>query len=113
MGPLALYMYLCYVAPIIWFLLISDPPESTSLNTSANVSATIKNSSVTFMCTAEGNPAPHEYRFYHDNTYLGKSSSGNFQTKVTEGGLYFCVPFNKAGEGRKASVHINIAGELD
>ena len=35
-----------------------------------------------------------------------------FHTKVTKSGLYSCVPVNKAGEGQKRSVTINVVGEL-
>ena len=90
---------------------ISDPPENTKLTTTANTSATLRNSNVTFTCTSEGNPPPHEYRFYHEGTFLGNSSSGTFQTQVTESGIYSCVPVNKVGEGEKGSVTINVVGK--
>ena len=91
--------------------IISDPPENTKLTTTANTSATLRNSNVTFTCTAEGSPPPHEYRFYHEGTSLGNSSSGTFQTHVNESGLYSCVPMNKAGDGEKGSVSITVVGE--
>ena len=96
------------------FFIIPDPPENTELTTSANTSATLKNSNVTFTCTAEGSPPIPEYRFYHMGTFLGSSSSGTFQTQVTESGLsvFSCVPLNKAGVGEHKSVTINIVGEL-
>ena len=72
----------------------------------------MRNSNVTFTCTSEGNPPPHEYRFFHEDTLLGNSSSGMFHTKVTKSGLYSCVPVNKAGEGQKRSVNITVVGEL-
>ena len=93
------------------FFTISDPPENTKLPTTANINATLKNSNVTFTCTAEGNPPPHEYRFYREGTFLGNSSSGTFQSQVTKSGIYSCVPVNKAGEGEKGSVNITIAGK--
>ena len=96
------------------FFTISDPPENTNLTTTANTSATLKNSNVTFTCTAEGSPPPHEYRFYHKGTLLGNSSSGTFQTHLTKSGLsvFSCVPVNKAGVGENKSVTINVVGEL-
>ena len=96
------------------FFTISDPPENTNLTTTANTSATLKNSNVTFTCTSGGSPPPHEYRFYHEGTFLGiNSSSGTFQTHVTESGLYFCVPVNRAGEGERGSVAITVVGECN
>ena len=80
--------------------------------TTANTSATLRNSNVTFTCTAEGNPPPHEYRFYHKGNRLGNSSSGTFQTYINESGLYSCVPKNKIGDGEKGSVNITVVGEL-
>ena len=100
------------------FFTISDPPENTNLTTTANTSATLKNSNVTFTCTAEGSPPPHEYRFYHKGTFLGSSSSGTFQTQVTKSGLsvFSCVPLNKylneSRVGENRSVTINVVGEL-
>ena len=99
-----------YICTFLCFI-ISDPPENTNLTTTANTSATLKNSNVTFTCTAEGSPSP-DYRFFHDDTLLGNSSSGTFQTLVTKSGLYSCVPVNKAGEGQKRSVTITVVGEL-
>ena len=94
--------------------IISDPPGNTKLTTTANTSATLKNSNVTFTCTAEGSPPPHEYRFYHEGNFLGSSSSGTFQTQVTKSGLsvFSCVPVNKVGVGENKSVTINVVGEL-
>ena len=97
---------------VIHFSIIyTDPPENTKLTTTANTSATLKNSNVTFTCTAEGSPPPHEYRFYHKGTFLGSSSSGTFQTQVTKSGLYSCIPVNKAGVGENKSITINVVGE--
>ena len=94
------------------FFIIPDPPENTNLTTTANTSATLKNSNVTFACTSEGSPPPHEYRFYHKGNFLGSSSSGTFQTLVTQSGLYSCVPVNTVGVGENRSVTINVVGEL-
>ena len=94
------------------FFIISDPPENTNLTTTANTSATLKNSNVAFTCTSEANPPPREYRFYHEGTFLGNSRSGTFQTHVTQSGLYSCVPVNKVGVGENRSVTINVVGEL-
>ena len=93
------------------FFTTSDPPENTNLTTTAIINSTLRNSNVRFICTAEGSPPPHEYRFYHKGTFLGSSSSGTFQTQVTKSGLYSCVPVNKAGEGEKGSVNITIVGK--
>ena len=98
---------------LLAFLHFSDPPENTNLTTTANISATPRNSNVTFTCSSEGNPPPREYRFYHEGTFLGNSSSGSFHTHVTESGIYFCVPVNKAGEGEKRSVAITVVGECN
>ena len=100
---------------VIHFSIIyTDPPENTNLTTIANTSATLRNSNVTFTCTAEGSPPPHEYRFYHKGTFLGNSSSGTFQTHVTKSGLsvFSCVPVNKAGLGENRSVTIDVVGEI-
>ena len=96
------------------YFIFSDPPENTKLTTTANTSATLKNSNVTFTCSAEGIPPPHEYRFYHEGTFLGNSSSGTFQTRITQSGLsvFSCAPLNKAGVGGHKSITINVVGEL-
>ena len=64
------------------------------------------------MCTSEGSPPPHEYRFYFKaaHNYLGNSSSGFFQTQVTESGFYFCAPINKVGFGDKDGLIITVVG---
>ena len=102
------YDYRVIHFPIIY----TDPPENTKLTTTANTSATLKNSNVTFTCSSEGSPPPHEYRFYHKGNFLGNSSSGTFQTHVTQSGLYFCVPVNKVGVGENKSVTIKVVGEF-
>ena len=101
--------WIAYV--ILSIFIILDPPENTKLTTTTNISATLKNSNVTFTCSAEGSPPPHEYRFYRNGTFLGNSSSGTFQTHVTKSGLYSCVSVNTAGNGEKGSVSITLVGE--
>ena len=92
-------------------VVVLDAPENTSLTTTANTSVTLKNTVVNFTCTSEGNPPPHNYRFYHEMTFLGNSSSGTFQTIMLQSGLYSCVPVNKVGPGDKGDISITVLGK--
>ena len=103
-------MYVCYFWSYFWFS-STDKAENTNLITTANVSATLKNSVENFTCTSKGNPPPREYKFYHKGIYLGKSSSGFFQIQVSESGLYSCVPVNEVGDGEKGEVDITVVGK--
>ena len=78
----------------------------------ANKSAIVRGSVVSFTCASDAVPPPHEYKFYYEQTFLGKSSSGLFQTQVFKSGLYSCVPVNKAGFGDNDTVLITVVGKL-
>ena len=86
-------------------------PENTNLTTTANTSAVLLNSVVTFHCTAEASPPTHDYLFYHEQTLLGSNSSGTFDTQVSKSGQYYCVPVNVAGRGDNDSISITVVGK--
>ena len=86
-------------------------PENTNLTTTANASAVLLNSVVTFHCTAEASPPTHDYLFYYEQTLLGSNSSGTFDTQVSKSGQYYCVPVNVAGRGDNDSISITVVGK--
>ena len=96
----------------MWFPSSKDSPENTTLSTMANKSAIVRGSVVSFTCASDAVPPPHQYKFYYEQTFLGKNSSGLFQTQVSKSGLYSCVPVNKAGFGDNGTVLITVVGKL-
>ena len=87
----------------------SDPPEGTALSV-ANTTA-LKGSVVTFNCTTDAFPSPHEYKLYHEGNLLETNSSAVFKIPITQGGMYSCTPNNTVGIGDSATVTLTLVGE--
>ena len=106
----------------LWFinniLHLLDPPEGTTLTTSAASDTAVKGDQVTFTCTATGaNPAVDKYKFYfnNSNTPIAENSKGTYQINDVQGsdqGTYKCVPHNDAGDGEVAAVMLTVNGKL-
>ena len=89
---------------------VTAKPENTNLTTAANTSAVLLNSQVTFHCSADGSPPPHNYLLTLNGEVLASNSSGYFSIQITESGNYSCVPVNKAGNGEVDSIAIIVVG---
>ena len=96
----------------------SDPPEGTTLTTSAAADTAVKGEQVTFTCkVTRAKPAVDKYKFYfkNSNTPAAENSKGTYQINSVNGsnqGTYKCVPHNAAGDGEKATVMVSVNGKL-
>ena len=66
---------------------------------------------MTLHCTTDASPEA-EYQFHLNDTLIGNSSSGVFNTAVMEDGVYTCVPINTVGTGENATVNVTAVGKL-
>ena len=96
----------------------SDPPEGTTLTTSAASDTAVKGDKVTFTCKVTGaKPAVDKYKFYfkNSNTPIAENSKGTYQINSVKGsdqGTYKCVPHNDAGDGVEFTVMLTVNGKL-
>ena len=71
--------------------------------------------SVTFTCSAKGNPPIDDYKFLHNGKEIHKSSNGKYfisEVRLKNSGMYCCIPVNKAGLGENKTVVLNVKGQL-
>ena len=98
--------------------ILSDPPEGTTLTTSASSNTAVEGDQVTFTCKVTGaKPAVDKYKFYfkNNNTPIAENSKGTYQINDVQGsdqGTYKCVPHNAAGDGEEATVMLTVNGKL-
>ena len=99
-------------------MILSDPPEGTTLATSAASDTAVEGDQVTFTCKVTGaKPAVDKYKFYfkNSNTPIAENSKGTYQINDVKGshqGTYKCVPHNAAGDGEEATVMLTVNGKL-
>ena len=80
--------------------------ESNPKNTTVLI-----NSSLILLCITNANP-PALYHLYFNESYVGNSSSGEFDITVNGDGVYTCVPTNTIGTGSNDTLNIITVGEL-
>ena len=99
-------------------MILSDPPEGTTLTTSAASNTAVKGDQVTFTCKVTGaNPAVDKYKFYfkNSNTPIAENSKGTYQINSVKGsdqGTYKCVPHNAVRDGEQATVMLTVNDKL-
>ena len=74
-------------------------------------STVLHDATVSLKCTTDANPDAHIYHFYLNDSLIGNSSSGVFNTTVMADGVYTCVPINIGGTGDNATVSIITVGK--
>ena len=89
-----------------------DAPSSTNLITVPNNTTLLRDSNISLDCSTDANPDAHVYHFYLNDSLIGNSNSGVFNTTVMTDGVYTCVPVNTVGTGENATVSITVVGEL-
>ena len=52
------------------------------------------------------------YHFYFNESFIGNSSSGEFNVTVEGDEMYTCVPINNVGTGSNATLNFITVGEL-
>lgn len=70
----------------------------------------LRNSLFTLICQADASPEA-EFKLYFNGRFIKISSSGIFHVTVMSDGSYTCVPINKVGAGKNASVIVTAVGE--
>ena len=99
-------------------MILSDPPEGTTLTTSAASDTAVEGDQVTFTCKVTGaKPAVDKYKFHfnNNNTPITENSKGTYQISDVKGsnqGTYKCVPHNAAGAGKEDTVMLTVNGKL-
>ena len=90
-----------------------DAPEGTKLEaTSTKVE---RGDSVTFTCTANSNPPPTSYEFYHKHKLLQASASNTYtigSVLAADEGNYKCQPINVVGPGQDATIFLKVEGKI-
>ena len=82
-------------------LTIESNPKNTTV---------LLNSTLTLLCVTNANP-PALYHLYFNESYVGNSSSGEFNITVKGDGVYTCVPINRIGTGSNDTLNIIAVGE--
>ncbi|PFX23744.1 Peroxidasin-like protein [Stylophora pistillata] len=88
---------LMHVAPKMTNLTIDSNPKNTTV---------LLNSNLTLLCVTTANP-PALYHLYFNKSYIGNSSSGEFDITVEGDGVYICVPVNTVGTGNNVTLNIS------
>ena len=83
-------------------LTIESNPKNTTV---------LLNSTLTLLCVTNANP-PAWYHLYFNESYVGNSSSGEFNDTVKGDGVYTCVPMNKIGTGNNDTLNIIAVGKF-
>ena len=71
----------------------------------------LRKSPLSLACRADANPVA-EFHLYFNGRLIITNSSGIFNVTVMSDGVYTCVPSNKYGDGKNASVIVTTVGEL-
>ena len=99
--------------PISLVLTLSVKPYWTTLQSSPTNGWTTPGISTTLNCSTNARPPATGYEFYHNGKllYKGRSNSYNITSvKISDGGLYKCVPSNAMGRGDEASLNVMVTG---
>ena len=71
----------------------------------------LRQSLLSLTCRTDGSPEA-EFHLYFNGYLIMTSGSGIFHVSVTCDGSYTCVPINKVGVGKKASVIVTAVGKF-
>ncbi|XP_068757833.1 contactin-2-like [Montipora capricornis] len=84
-------------------------PKQTNLSVNVNILKPVPfGTSIEFSCTTHSHPHAKGFKFYRDEKLLDSNSTGIYNLRLERSGLYSCVPFNSAGEGKRATLRINV-----
>ena len=71
----------------------------------------LRRSHLSLICQTDGSPEV-EFHLYFNDYLIMTSGSGIFHVSVMSDGSYTCVPFNKVGVGKNASVIVAAVGKF-
>ncbi|XP_066024489.1 fibroblast growth factor receptor 2-like isoform X2 [Pocillopora verrucosa] len=78
-------------------------PAGTKLISVPRNTTVLRRSHLSLICQTDGSPEV-EFHLYFNDYLIMTSGSGIFHVSVISDGSYTCVPFNKVGTGKNASV---------
>ena len=71
----------------------------------------LRQSLLSLTCQTNGSPEA-EFHLYFNGRLIKTSASGIFHVSVMSDGSYTCVPINKVGTGKNASVIVTAVGKF-
>ena len=96
---------------LVILLLFLDAPAGTKLILVPKNTTVLRQSLLTLTCQTDGSPEA-EFHLYFNGRLIKTSGSGIFHVSVMSDGSYTCVPFNKVGVGKNASVIVATVGKF-
>ena len=100
-----------FVSFMIWFLFFLDAPDGAKLISVPSNTTVLRKSPLNLTCQADASPEA-KFHLYFNGRLKRANSSGIFNVTVMSDGVYTCVPSNKYGDGKNASVIVTTVGEL-
>ena len=100
-----------FVSFMIWFPFFLDAPGGAKLISALSNTTVLRKSPLKLTCQADASPEA-EFHLYFKNKLIMTNSLGIFNVTVMSDGTYTCVPINKVGAGKNASVSVTTVGEL-
>ena len=88
-----------------------DAPTGTKLISVPRNTTVLRKSLLSLICQTDGSPEI-EFCLYFNGRLIKTSESGIFHVSVTSDGSYTCVPINKVGAGKNASVSVAAVGKF-
>ena len=92
-------------------LFILDAPGGTKLISVPKNTTVLRQSLLKLTCQTDGIPEA-EFHLYFNGRLIKTNGSGIFHVSVMSDGSYKCVPFNKVGVGKNASVIVAAVGKF-
>ena len=93
---------------LLFFFL--DAPAGTKLISVPKNTTVLRKSLLSLTCQTDGSPEV-EFHLYFNGRLIKTSGSGIFHVSVMSDGSYTCVPTNKVGAGKNASVIVAAVGK--
>ena len=88
-----------------------DAPTGTKLISVPRNATVLRKSLLSLICKTDGSPEV-EFCLYFNGRLIKTSESGRFHVSVTSDGSYTCVPINRVGAGKNASVSVTAVGKF-
>ena len=88
-----------------------DAPTGTKLISVPRNTTVLRKSLLSLICQTDGSPEV-EFCLYFNGRLIKTSKSGIFHVSVMSDGSYTCVPINKVGAGKNASVSVTAIGKF-
>ena len=88
-----------------------DAPTGTKLISVPRNATVLRKSLLSLICQTDGSPEI-EFCLYFNGRLIKTSESGIFHVSVTSDGSYTCVPINRGGVGKNASVSVAAIGKF-